>query len=47
MIFSLVMLIFLYDVIGWDVSVTSSMLKIFMKFRGTCFKSEYVPDFGV
>ena len=32
------MLIFLHDVISWDVSVTSSVLKLFMKFWGTCFK---------
>ena len=32
------MLIFLYDVIIYDVSVTPSTLKTFMKFWGTCFK---------
>ena len=39
MIFSLAMLIFLlYDIISWDVNVTSPTLKVFMKFWGTCFK---------
>ena len=37
-IFLLAMLIFLFDVNSWDVSVTSSTLKTFMKFWGTCFK---------
>ena len=38
MIFSLAVLIFLYDIISWDVNVTPSTLKVFMKFWGTCFK---------
>ena len=37
-IFSLAMLIFLYDVIIEDVSVMSSTLKSLMKIRGTSFK---------
>ena len=32
------MLIFLYELISWDISVTSSMLKLLMKFWGFCFK---------
>ena len=32
------MLIALYDVIIYDVTVTSSTLKTFMKLWGTCFK---------
>ena len=32
------MLIFLYDVIIWDLSVTISALKNFMKFWGICLK---------
>ena len=35
---SLAMLIFLYEVISRNFSVTSSTLKAFMKFWGTCFK---------
>ena len=34
----LAMLIFLFHVDSWDVSVTSSTLKTFMKFWGACFK---------
>ena len=37
-IFSLAMLILLYVIISWDVSVTSSKLKKFIKFWVTCFK---------
>ena len=38
MIFLLAMLIFLYHVIRWDVSVTTSTLKVFMNFWDICFK---------
>ena len=38
------MLIFLYDVISWDVSVTSLTLKAFRKFLGTVSNSGYAPD---
>ena len=37
-IYSVAILIFLYDVINWDASATSPMLKAFMKFWGTCFE---------
>ena len=40
------MLHFLYDVIIWGVSGTSSMLKSFMKFLGTCFKF-WLSHFGL
>ena len=37
------MLIFLYDVIIWDVSVMSTTLKTFVKIRCTCFKFWLAP----
>ena len=37
------MLIFLYVIITWDVSVTTSLLKTYMEFWGTCFKFLLCP----
>ena len=44
-IVSLATLIFLYDIIRWDVSATSSTLKVFMKFWRTYFKFWLRPWF--
>ena len=38
------MLIFVYDVIIYDVSVTPSTIKMFMNFWGACFKFRLRPS---
>ena len=38
------MLIFPYDVISWNISVTPSTLKAVMKFWGTCLKLWKLED---